>query len=218
MYFAAIIHDHDHPGVNNNFLIVTGDPKAVLYNDKSVLENHHSASSFLILAKPENNFLAHLTKQEFKSIREIVVDLVLATGILKTVLNFLDLTQHFTLLSMFKSKTANIDTFDPDEVREDRMLLFKIMIKCSDVSNPTKDMSIYKPWVKLIMQEFMMQGDLEKQLGIPVSPYMDRDNVNVPNCQVGFIDFVVQPLFGALDTYQPLPQIISRLAKNREYW
>jgi hypothetical protein len=81
MYFAAIIHDHDHPGLSNNFLVTTSDPKAVLYNDKAVLENHHSASSFLVLAKQENNFLAHLTKAEFKSVREVVIDLVLATGI-----------------------------------------------------------------------------------------------------------------------------------------
>jgi hypothetical protein len=80
MYFAAIIHDHDHPGLTNNFLVTTSDPKAVLYNDKAVLENHHSASSFLVLTKPENNFLGHLTKLEFKSIREVVIDLVLATG------------------------------------------------------------------------------------------------------------------------------------------
>ncbi|KAJ3271429.1 cAMP-specific 3',5'-cyclic phosphodiesterase 4D [Terramyces sp. JEL0728] len=208
MYFAAIIHDHDHPGYTNNFLVATSDPKAILYNDKAVLENHHSASSFVVLAKPENNFLAHLTKAEFKSIREIVVDLVLAT----------DLTQHFALLSMFKSKVASAETFDPYETREDRMLLFKIMIKCSDVSNPTKDLPIYKQWTRLIMTEFVCQGDLEKKLNLPVSPYMDRDNVNVASCQIGFIDYVVQPLFGALDSYQTIPSITSRLAKNREYW
>jgi hypothetical protein len=80
MYFAAIIHDHDHPGLTNNFLVSTHDQKATLYNDKSVLENHHSASAFTLLAKPENNFLSHLTKSDFKSFREIVIDLVLATG------------------------------------------------------------------------------------------------------------------------------------------
>ena len=80
MYFAAIIHDHDHPGLTNNFLVATADSKAVLYNDKAVLENHHSASAFKILSLPENNFLSHLSKAEYKSIREVVVDLVLATG------------------------------------------------------------------------------------------------------------------------------------------
>jgi hypothetical protein len=119
---------------------------------------------------------------------------------------------------MFKSKVASPETFDPYESREDRMLLFKIMIKCSDVSNPTKDLSLYKPWCRLIMAEFMMQGDMEKKLNIPVSPYMDRESVNVPSCQIGFIDYVVQPLFGALDSYQPIPAVINRLGKNREYW
>jgi 3'5'-cyclic nucleotide phosphodiesterase len=88
MYFAAIIHDHDHPGVTNNFLVTTSDPKAVLYNDKAVLENHHCASSFLVMARPENNFLSQLTKAEFKSLREIVVDLVLATGFALLIFRF----------------------------------------------------------------------------------------------------------------------------------
>jgi hypothetical protein len=59
---------------------------------------------------------------------------------------------------------------------------------------------------------------MEKRLNIPVSPYMDRENPNVPGNQIGFIDYVVQPIFGALDTYQSIPSIIGRLAKNREYW
>ncbi|KAJ3373758.1 cAMP-specific 3',5'-cyclic phosphodiesterase 4D [Kappamyces sp. JEL0680] len=189
MYFAAIIHDHDHPGLTNNYLVTTSDPKATLYNDKAVLENHHCASSFVTLARPENNFLAHLTKAEFKSIREVVVDLV-----------------------------ASPETYDPYENRDDRMLLYKIMIKCSDVSNPTKDLSIYKPWCRLITAEFFSQGDMEKKLNIPVSPYMDRENPNAPGSQIGFIDYVVQPLFGALDSYQPIPSILNKLAKNREYW
>jgi 3'5'-cyclic nucleotide phosphodiesterase len=98
------------------------------------------------------------------------------------------------------------------------MLLYKILMKCSDVSNPTKELSICLPWTRLIMEEFMNQGDMEKKLNIPVSPYMDRDTPNVPSCQTGFIDYVVQPLFVSLDSYQPIPNILARLAKNREYW
>ena len=98
------------------------------------------------------------------------------------------------------------------------MLLFKIMIKCSDVSNPTKDQSIAMPWTKRIMNEFQNQGDMEKKLNIPVSPYMDRDNQNVASCQIGFIDFVVQPLFNALDSFQPIPLHLNSLKKNRDYW
>lgn len=119
---------------------------------------------------------------------------------------------------MFKAKITNIETFDPTESREDRMLLYKIMIKCSDVSNPSKDLMLYEPWCKLIMEEFVRQGDMEKKLGLPVSPYMDRDNMNVPSCQLGFMDYVVMPLFDSFDRYIQIPDIVKNLQKNREHW
>lgn len=46
---AAISHDVDHPGFNNQFLVATKDEIALLYNDQSVLENHHVAQTFLLL-------------------------------------------------------------------------------------------------------------------------------------------------------------------------
>jgi hypothetical protein len=36
MLLACTIHDYDHPGVNNAFLINSRDPLAVRYNDQSV--------------------------------------------------------------------------------------------------------------------------------------------------------------------------------------
>lgn len=98
------------------------------------------------------------------------------------------------------------------------MLLYKIMIKCSDVSNPTKELNIYEPWVRLIMEEFVRQGDLERELNIPVSAYMDRNNMNVASSQIGFIDYVVNPLFEAFDKYIPIPNAVKTLQRNRDYW
>ncbi|KAJ3102429.1 High affinity cAMP-specific 3',5'-cyclic phosphodiesterase 7A [Phlyctochytrium planicorne] len=166
IFLAAIVHDFDHPGRNNNFLINTSDPKAVLYNDRSVLENHHVSSAFQVLMAPECNFISHLPRDDYKQIREIVIELVLATDLQ---------TQHFVILSMFKNKVSLTKTFDPEGVLEDRNLLFKMMIKCADVSNPTKAMYLYEQWTKRVLDEFFMQGDAEKSYGIPVSPYYDRE-------------------------------------------
>ncbi|CDI85661.1 3', 5'-cyclic nucleotide phosphodiesterase domain-containing protein, putative [Eimeria praecox] len=43
LMLAALAHDVDHPGVNNNSLIEEHHPLAIVYNDKAVLENHHAA-------------------------------------------------------------------------------------------------------------------------------------------------------------------------------
>ena len=53
LLFSAIIHDYDHSGTTNNFHIQSNSTLAILYNDRSVLENHHVAAFFRYL----NTFL-----------------------------------------------------------------------------------------------------------------------------------------------------------------
>eukprot|EP00798_Chlamydomonas_sp_ICE-L_P009451 gene9451-32432_t len=40
-YLSAVVHDYEHKGFNNDFLVRSGDPLALTYNDKSPMENHH---------------------------------------------------------------------------------------------------------------------------------------------------------------------------------
>ena len=46
LLLSAIIHDYHHTGTTNNFHIQSTSDLAVVYNDKSVLENHHVAAFF----------------------------------------------------------------------------------------------------------------------------------------------------------------------------
>jgi hypothetical protein len=93
-----------------------------------------------------------------------------------------------------------------------------MLMKLSDVSNPTKKWFLSFKWCQLVIDEFSRQGDMEKSLKIPVSPFMDRDNMNIPSSQIGFIDFVIVPLFEAFDKYCEIPQVLEHLRKNREHW
>ena len=49
LFISAAAHDIDHPGNNNQWEINAKSKLSILYNDLSVLENHHAASLFFIL-------------------------------------------------------------------------------------------------------------------------------------------------------------------------
>ena len=71
--------------------------QALLYNDRSVLENHHAAQAFaLLLSDPQYNFVESLTTTDFKRFRFLVIEAVLAT----------DLKRHFDVLQEFTAKVC----------------------------------------------------------------------------------------------------------------
>lgn len=90
---AAAIHDVDHPARNNKFLIETNHELALLYNDESVLENHHLSVAFKILRENDCNFLDSLECSQRKALRRLVIDMVLAT----------DMSKHFQHLGALKT-------------------------------------------------------------------------------------------------------------------
>ena len=51
-FLACMLCDIQHPGVTNSFLIAMRHTKALRYNDRSVLENHHCAIAFKLLLDP----------------------------------------------------------------------------------------------------------------------------------------------------------------------
>lgn len=61
---AAITHDYEHKGLNNDFLVRVGDDLALTYNDNSPMENHHIASSFKLLRHKDYNFLKRMPRDK----------------------------------------------------------------------------------------------------------------------------------------------------------
>mmetsp|Transcript_29245 Transcript_29245/g.34443 ORF Transcript_29245/g.34443 Transcript_29245/m.34443 type:complete len:1163 (+) Transcript_29245:81-3569(+) len=76
---AAMVHDYEHPGVNNTFLVKSFSQRSLLYNDKHVNEQHHVAAAFSLLRKSEFNFLSHFSQEDFISFRQLIIDLVIGT-------------------------------------------------------------------------------------------------------------------------------------------
>jgi len=98
--------------------------------------------------------------------------------------------------------------------------LMQIMIKVSDVSNEARPMEVAEPWLDCLLQEFFIQSDVEKLEGLPVAPFMDRDKVTKPSAQIGFIRFVLTPLFEALGQLFPVLEgpLIAPVRKALSYY
>ncbi|XP_076466592.1 cGMP-inhibited 3',5'-cyclic phosphodiesterase 3A-like isoform X2 [Babylonia areolata] len=200
LYTAAAIHDYDHPGRTNAFLVVTQAPQAILYNDRAVLENHHVASAWsLLLQDRHHNFLSGLEPAEFKRFRFLVIEIVLAT----------DLKRHFEILAEFNAKVneeAEEGGVGVDwSVETDRLLVLQATIKLADMSGPLKPLPLHLLWTSRITEEFYQQGDEESNLGLPVSPYMDRRHPQLAKLQDTFINHLVAPLCNAMATGGLLP-------------
>lgn len=197
LYVAAAMHDYDHPGRTNAFLVATNAPQAVLYNDRSVLENHHAASAWsLFLSQPEFNFLCNLDHVEFKRFRFLVIEAILAT----------DLKKHFDFLAEFNSKVNDVNSPGIDWTNEnDRLLVCQVCIKLADINGPAKDRSLHLKWTEGIVNEFYEQGDEEGTLGLPISPFMDRSAPQLAKLQESFITHIVGPLCNSYDAAGLLP-------------
>merc|ERR1719491_1258430 len=63
---AAAVHDFEHKGVSNDFLVRSGDNRALLYNDQHVNEHHHVAAAFAVLRRPACNFLAKFSLADYR--------------------------------------------------------------------------------------------------------------------------------------------------------
>ena len=73
-----------------------------------------------------------------------------------------------------------------------------MLIKSCDISNEVRPTEIAEPWVDCLLEEYFRQSDREKSEGLPVAPFMDRDKVTKPTAQIGFIKFVLIPMFEAM--------------------
>ncbi|XP_053492520.1 cAMP-specific 3',5'-cyclic phosphodiesterase 4B isoform X1 [Ictalurus furcatus] len=212
--FAAAIHDVDHPGVSNQFLINTNSELALMYNDESVLENHHLAVGFKLLQEENCDIFQNITKKQRQSLRKMVIDMVLATDMSKHMSLLADLKTMVETKKVTSSGVLLLDNYT------DRIQVLRNMVHCADLSNPTKSLELYRQWTDRIMEEFFHQGDRERERGMEISPMCDKHTASVEKSQVGFIDYIVHPLWETwADLVHPDAQdILDTLEDNRNWY
>jgi len=227
---SATCHDVGHPGFNNTFLVETSHELALRYNDKSPLENMHCAKLFEFVSMPRSNIFGSMSKQQFQEIRKVCIDAILHT----------DNAQHFAMIKevqmIYEVNSEMLDASreffndDPDEFPtkeaqeyfrqpESRKLLVKLFLHVADISNSMKPFRICRIWAWQVLEEFFLQGDAEKRLGVPIQALNDREKVNRAFSQIGFIEFLVSPLmFVVIKVLPPTDQNAEQMLQNVKTW
>jgi len=225
---SALLHDLLHPGMQACFLEAVKHPVTFTYCDSSPLERMHLSAIFRLLHT--HGCLQRLKLADFRRFRKLVSGMVLATDLSQGYNNTATIKAAFPTVFMEggpksrleRSRSASdLDGIVPaNDVSSE---LLSLVVECADVSHPAKPLELHQSWSVLITHEFLRQGQLEEELGLPISPLCSRsgamDSASFARSQQGFIDYVVRPKLGVLsklcskDTHW-----MEQLEENHAFW
>ncbi|XP_072525524.1 high affinity 3',5'-cyclic-AMP phosphodiesterase 7A-like isoform X2 [Salminus brasiliensis] len=204
---AAATHDLDHPGFNQTFLIKTNHYLASLYQNTSVLENHHWKCAVSLLR--ESGLLSHFPSEDRQNLEKRLGSLILAT----------DISRQNEYLSEFRAHLDRADLHLNNS--QERHFILQMALKCADICNPCRPWHLSKLWSHKVTEEFFSQGDIERRCHLDVSDLCDRNSNSVDKVQIGFISFVVEPLFVEWARFSDTPLshiMISHMTSNKYNW
>jgi hypothetical protein len=205
---AALCHDTNHSGLNNQFNLKAETPLGILYKESSVMEMHHVSESIPVISRNDIDLFRAFDHQGKIKAWKLFIHIILAT----------DMAKHFDLV---KRAQAAVDAknfnFATDE---QRLLGLELLIKVGDISNVARPFEIADKWCDILNEEFFHQGDLEKETGIGfTAPLNDRANANKPKSQVGFYTFVCIPLYTVIaGIYPPIGVLLESVKDNLAKW
>ncbi|NWR98780.1 PDE4B phosphodiesterase, partial [Motacilla alba] len=210
--FAAAIHDVDHPGVSNQFLINTNSELALMYNDESVLENHHLAVGFKLLQEEHCDIFQNLTKKQRQTLRKMVIDMVLATDMSKHMSLLADLKTMVETKKVTSSGVLLLDNYT-DRIQQDKMhpaLLSTLMI--NSLRAGSWENSVNFLFQTLVLPKSLWPLSQARSVRVWKGYYSFH--------KVGFIDYIVHPLWETwADLVQPDAQdILDTLEDNRNWY
>merc|ERR1712046_88634 len=101
---------------------------------------------------------------------------------------------------------------------ESKRCALEMMVHGSDISNVTKSTRIGLLWADRVLEEFFAQGDKEREAHMPISPLCDRVTVSKAKSQIGFVNFIVRPMFQGLSSICDVNRALLNLDAYQSHW
>eukprot|EP00287_Rhodomonas_sp_CCMP768_P003192 CAMPEP_0196720628 /NCGR_PEP_ID=MMETSP1091-20130531/3380_1 /TAXON_ID=302021 /ORGANISM="Rhodomonas sp., Strain CCMP768" /LENGTH=441 /DNA_ID=CAMNT_0042061923 /DNA_START=13 /DNA_END=1338 /DNA_ORIENTATION=+ len=202
LLISALCHDLEHPGVNNMTLIKSQPELWELYGESCSLEKHHSLRAFSLMLHREVELLSGMDTAMYYRFRDMVTKIILAT----------DMSRHAEYCGKVEQLVAG-------EAGRDVQHEMELLIKCADTSNVLRPRATARGWAIKIGDEFFAQGDLERSMGLSVTPTCDRKKQTLVGLQKSFIDYCIGPFFDSVARLWPQAQpCFAQVWDNRAGW
>ncbi|KAJ7918464.1 hypothetical protein B0H13DRAFT_1607358 [Mycena leptocephala] len=180
---AAIGHDVGHPGFTNLFMANASAPLSAVFDGKSPLEQMHCALLMRVMrAHGMGGWDAHATGaggEKGEDLRRLLSDIVLAT----------DMRCTRRLWGGFGSCLGA-----GGDKASKRTTLCQAIIKCADISNPSRPYYISQHWASALLREWNAQAALERHHHLPPTVEASDHPLRAAHSQMFFIPAFVKPL------------------------
>jgi hypothetical protein len=120
-----------------------------------------------------------------------------------------------------RNRSSSLSVLPDKEIltKQQRQVIVNVLLHAADISNTVRPWQNAKAWSELVVHEFFRQGDKEKQLCLPISPNMNREQSNQPQISIGFGDLVAEPFFTVLhEMYPAMATFLENIRTNRKHW
>ncbi|KAH0826694.1 hypothetical protein J3R83DRAFT_5086 [Lanmaoa asiatica] len=204
LYIAAIGHDVGHPGFTNLFMKNADAPLSAVFDGKSALEHMHYA--ILIQAIRHHGLGSLLDRSNGGQVfRKTLAGIVLAT----------DMSVHYEFMKDFGLLMAGKDYL----LSYRKLLLCQALIKCADISNPSRPPGVSHYWANALMAEWNCQASLERLWQLPPSVQPSETPLAQVRGQIFFISTYAKPLLDITAKGIPeMQQFADQCTLNLAMW
>lgn len=209
LFIASFCHDIKDTSLVQDISPLQETALDILYAKKSVFESFSCIKTFLLISSPDSNLLVNLAEDKIVACKELIIQLILST----------DYYNHYSLLHDFKELVSNENVNLDSKIN--RLLVMKILLKCSDVGVIARVRNVADKYQDSICDEFFLHGPFDKAREIMfTSPLQkDRSHIDRKYSKKTVFDSVFAPMFRLLVKIFPqLNEILTCLNGNISRW
>ncbi|CEG48536.1 camp-specific 3-cyclic [Plasmopara halstedii] len=215
---AAVMHDVEHVGLTNDYLIKTNHPIAQKYSSKAPMESKHMDLALQAALDPRFHILSKMSQANQKQVLEVIRDSILATALIYQPELLTEI--HDTTVEEWKTLEKE------DGVLPQRLQVraLRIAMHVSDISQTMKPFENHQKWVFRLNDEHYNQGELDtrEQRGVSQS-FCFREKWSYDSFLCSQVCFLRKMALPAVMAFNNIPwldvnELVNGIKRNIAEW